>query len=242
LRFCKPKPAEVCSGSEKITNKRSAQKNSKQTNKHMRIISNQRKSGQGFTLIEMIGVLAVIAILASMLIPKIFEAINNSRINNAALSYNTVKTALGDHYSKYGAITATVGGVAVPLGGNYDQVLVTEGFLDKPWAVRIGDNAVGTDIVLTAAEAAGNTPPDGINSAYNLDNAVPLNDAFPAGAVVEAVITGVLIADARELSLRLDGAALSSPDATPLDPDLVGRVKYAVAGATTTVRMYIAHR
>ena len=61
----------------------------------MRIISKQsRKSNQAFTLIEMIGVLAVIAILASMLIPKIFEAINSARINNTVQSYNAVKTAV----------------------------------------------------------------------------------------------------------------------------------------------------
>ncbi len=59
---------------------------------------------QGFTLIEMIGVLAVIAILASMLIPKIFEAINSARVNNAAVSYNAMKTAVMDHYGKYGSI------------------------------------------------------------------------------------------------------------------------------------------
>ena len=37
---------------------------------------------KGFTLIEMIGVLALIAILASLLLPKIYEAINGSRISN----------------------------------------------------------------------------------------------------------------------------------------------------------------
>src|SRR5437879_7949584 len=70
----------------------------------MKVTNNQRKFTQGFTLIEMIGVLAVIAILASMLIPKIFEAINSARINNTVQSYNTIKTAVMDHYGKYGAI------------------------------------------------------------------------------------------------------------------------------------------
>jgi hypothetical protein len=35
-----------------------------------------------FSLIEMIGVLALIAIMASLLLPKIYEAINGSRISN----------------------------------------------------------------------------------------------------------------------------------------------------------------
>jgi prepilin-type N-terminal cleavage/methylation domain-containing protein len=66
----------------------------------MKITLVQKRKAQAFTLIEMIGVLAVIAILAALLIPKVFEAINNSRINNAAVSYNTVKAALSDHYAK----------------------------------------------------------------------------------------------------------------------------------------------
>jgi len=71
-----------------------------------------RRRKQGFTLIEMIGVLAVIAILAAVLIPKVFEAINNSRINNSAMTCNTAKTALVDHYAKFGSIP--VDGTATP--------------------------------------------------------------------------------------------------------------------------------
>lgn len=62
--------------------------------------SKHRVKASGFTLIEMIGVLAVIAILAAVLIPKVFEAISNSRVNNTAMSCNTVKTAVADHYAK----------------------------------------------------------------------------------------------------------------------------------------------
>src|SRR5215468_6701873 len=95
----------------------------------------------GFTLIEMIGVLAVIAILAAVLIPKVFEAINNAKVNNAAMSCNTVKTALADHYAKAGSLAAEV----TPYGTNntltipvpqYDAVLLREGFLDKPFVTK----------------------------------------------------------------------------------------------------------
>src|SRR5262245_26764835 len=90
----------------------------------------------------MIGVLAVIAILAALLIPKIYEAINNARVNNAAVSYNTVKSAVADHYAKYGTLLS-LNGVALtngsPQAAAYDTlVLLTEGFLDKPFQVKIG--------------------------------------------------------------------------------------------------------
>ncbi len=97
----------------------------------MKISLSQKSARKGFTLIEMIGVLAVIAILASLLIPKIFEAINNARISNAALSYNTVKTAMADHYAKFGTL---------PLTNFFDRTLVGEAFLDKNFTVKIGND------------------------------------------------------------------------------------------------------
>src|SRR6266700_1983436 len=106
----------------------------------MKMSPNRKYALKGFTLIEMIGVLAVIAILASLLIPKIYEAINNARISNAALSYNSIKTALADHYAKFGSLTSS-NGVTITAGAgealNFDKVLVTEGFADKPFNVKI---------------------------------------------------------------------------------------------------------
>src|SRR2546423_3634975 len=105
------------------------------------------RRNQGFTLIEMIGVLAVIAILAAVLVPKVFEAINNSRINNSAMTYNTVKTAIADHYAKFGAIP--IDGTANPPAAmalpveQFDLTLLKEAFLDKPFAVKIGDGTSG---------------------------------------------------------------------------------------------------
>src|SRR5436189_5435039 len=103
----------------------------------MRVISQQsRKSSQAFTLIEMIGGLAVSAILASMLVPKIFEAINSARINNTVQSYNAIKTAAMDHYGKYGAINilGTTGAAFVAGSAqatNYDgAVLLPESLID----------------------------------------------------------------------------------------------------------------
>ena len=205
----------------------------------MKIINKQsRKSIQGFTLIEMIGVLAVIAILASMLIPKIFEAINSARINNSAISYNAIKTAVMDHYGKYGSITSS-NGVAFTAAqlANYDKLaLLPEALIDKPFAVRIGDGSTNTLVRVVAMAAA--ATPDGTNPQYDLDGD-GVSDTGGTGNLVEVVITGVAAADALELSRRLDGNALSEADTTPAD--IRGRVKYAV-GATTDVHVYIAHR
>src|ERR1044071_3959552 len=203
------------------------------------VISQQnRKSNQAFTLIEMIGVLAVIAILASMLIPKIFEAINSSRVNNAAVSYNTMKTAVMDHYGKYGSITSSNGVVfnAAQLA-NYDKlVLLPEALIDKPFAVRIGDGGTNTLIHVVAMGATAAVT--GANNQYDLDGD-GTSDTGGSGNLVEAVISQVATADAIELSQRLDGNALSQA-ANSVAADLTGRVKYAApVNGLTDVPLYI---
>src|SRR5215470_14813359 len=125
-------------------NKHKSNKHSKNMKVSTKLNGASRRQKQGFTLIEMIGVLAVIAILAAVLIPKVFEAINNSRINNSAMTSNTAKTALVDHYAKYGGL-AVDGSVTPPTTitsfpvEQFDLTLLKEGFLDKPYSVKIGD-------------------------------------------------------------------------------------------------------
>src|ERR1035441_3027645 len=108
----------------------------------------RRQAARGFTLIEMIGVLAVIAILAALLIPKVFSAINQARVNGVTVSLDTVKTALVDHYGKYGSFAVVyTNGALQPLtitaiNAGYDtNVLVLEGLLDKAFAAPICTSA-----------------------------------------------------------------------------------------------------
>jgi len=208
---------------------------------------NQKRLG-AFTLIEMIGVLAVIAILAAVLIPKVFEAINNSRINNASMSCDTVKTSIADHYTKAGTLNVDASG-ATPVVltlpyDHFDNVLLREQFLDKPFAVKIGD---GTTNTLVRAKDI---------STYTLGLAVDAGDstgfALAGGAtntsvgsvVIEAIISGVTEPDAKALNDRIDGISLGVPLSSPAPGDVNGRVKYAlpVTNGTTTVYVYLTHR
>ncbi len=194
----------------------------------------------GFTLIEMIGVLAVIAILAALLIPKVFNAIADAKVNNAIVSSETVKTAIADHYGKYGKFDTLFGtNTLVSSTGtpytNYDStVLIPEGLLDKAFQTKVGTNWT---IQFRPCTTIG-TPVTGVDASYSLTGG-GTNDA--AGQyVVEAVIQGVAEPDAQAISARLDGASLSQ---TVIGQnDHLGRVKYDAASASANVYIYLTHR
>jgi prepilin-type N-terminal cleavage/methylation domain-containing protein len=200
-----------------------------------------RANNQGaFTLIEMIGVLAVIAILAALLIPKVFSAIADAKINNAVVSTETVKTAIADHYGKYGRFDTFFGTnlLTIPAAGypGYDtNVLLPEALIERPFTTKIGTNWT---IQCRPCVAAGQAV-TGINTAYSFGT-TNANDAI-GQYVMEAVIQGVAEADAQGISLRVDGPPMTSSGGG--SADLVGRVKYAaIANGQTDVYIYLTHR
>ncbi len=210
----------------------------------MRINTSKTKKAGAFTLIEMIGVLAVIAILASFLIPKVFNAINDARINSAIVGAETVKTAVVDHYGKWGRFDSSNGVViatfTTPVDGYDTNILMGESLLDKPYATKAGTN----NWVRVAACPAGTIVVDGTSTkGYNLSgNAGGLNEATGT-YFVEAVIQGVAEADAQAISQRIDGPTLSVT--TGATADTRGRVMYAApvsAGGACEVHIYLAHR
>jgi prepilin-type N-terminal cleavage/methylation domain-containing protein len=103
-------------------------------------------SSKAFSLIEMIGVLAIIGILASVVAPKVFDAIRDAKITAAAAVNNAVKSATVDFSRKYRILPTD--GSRGPAGTNYSRtygdgasvnaanctfgdILVSEGLLEK---------------------------------------------------------------------------------------------------------------
>jgi general secretion pathway protein G len=212
----------------------------------MRVDRKNSQRNKGFTLIEMIGVLAVIAILAALLIPKIFGAINDARVNNAVVSYNTIKAASAEHYAKYGAFDKTAAGatvtngIAPPTGAaglNYwDAQLLAEGFADKLFLVKLGTNSYAQVVPGTGG------PPLAFPSAsqYDLDGDGN-NDVVNGNWVVETIIEGVPGTDAKDVNDRLDGD--SGPFVVTVgNADVRGRVKYDPTTKGGTLRIYATHR
>lgn len=197
----------------------------------------QPRQNRAFTLIEMIGVLAIIAILAALLIPKVFNAINEARISNASVSIDTVKTAITDHYGKYGSLatsnTTPIASSAFTSGiyPSFDTVLLGEGLLDKPFAVKIGT---------TASVQLSNAGGNGGTGGYNLGGGTMTgngNQAYTA----EVQINGVAAQDALDLKSQIDGVQTNAITVA----ETIGRVEYAApAGtpATATVYVYLTGR
>jgi prepilin-type N-terminal cleavage/methylation domain-containing protein len=195
--------------------------------------ASRKKNTSAFTLIEMIGVLAVIAILAALLIPKVFNAINSARINNTAVSIDTMKTAVTDHYGKYGSFNL-LNGTGTPLTPpvtNYDSILLQEGLLDQPFAVKIG---AGSTVQLVTGSNANNT------TGYKLDGVTNLtvNMAF----VCEVVISNVLPQDALDLNALIDGSNTNLGAGNLTSPDAGGRVEYTLNGGLATVYVFLTGR
>jgi prepilin-type N-terminal cleavage/methylation domain-containing protein len=201
-------------------------------------------SRAAFTLIEMIGVLAVIAILASMLIPRVFEAINSARVNSSAVACETIKTAAADHFGKYGQFDLAFGtnnifaGNATTVAGYDTVVLMPEGLLDKPFSARIAGGDPSTNSVVQLVKAGAGNLGNG-TLGYKLDgNTVATSSAT---FVLEAVMYGVSQADAKDLNDRIDGLALGAQTGS----DTLGRVEYNIPAGNNgpvTVYVYLTHR
>ncbi len=101
----------------------------------------------GFTLMEMVGVLAVVGILTTLLVPRIMAAIADADLAADVLSIKSVRSAAEDYFRRYGQF-GLVGGAAIPasqLNHNayeyWDQkVLLPEQLLEKPFVSRLANN------------------------------------------------------------------------------------------------------
>lgn len=178
--------------------------------------TNIRKHHKGFTLIEMVGVLAVIAILAALLVPKIFAAIDESRYNNTVSSINGVKAATMSYFGKVGSFTNVT---------DFAQVLITAGYLENPFTPKIG---VSPAVTVASSTTPSFTKLDGVS-------------ATVSGSIVYINLGAIPAEDARELSRRIDGTDMSANDLTSADDE--GRVIYAApSGGNATTLVYLAHK
>ncbi len=221
------------------------------------LLNTRRKSRRGFSLIEMIGVLAIIAILAVVIVPKVFSTIASSRITQTIGSVTSMKAAISEFSGKYGTVPTTnnnariddllmaagmlEGRFVVKLGqqpANPTKVGATWNYANGAWAAAGGTSQVNESRISCRNSNA--TPPSAAQGAnFRLDGITDL----PAGSrVVYAVVSNLLAKEALELSLRVDGDNMSAADATTADNS--GKVVYAAPNGQgiTDAYIYVAHQ
>ncbi len=69
-----------------------------------KLSSRPKHFAPGFTLVEMIGVLAIIAILIALLLPKVFSLISSSNARALAAELRTYEIAVVNYYSDIGTL------------------------------------------------------------------------------------------------------------------------------------------
>lgn len=204
----------------------------------------------GFTLIEIIGVLAVIAVLAALLTPKVFDVIARGKVNSSALAYNTVKTATTDYFAKYGSFPIRDGTGATNAAvatGRFDADLVSGGFLEKLFSCAVGWQTNTTTALtgrthvrsLTAVSSGAVAAPTATvgGDNFDLDRNSSTADFNAAQTVVSIFIPGTSISDAIAINRILDG-----DDNTGSGPDITGKCVYSAAsGGVVTLYLYVAH-
>ena len=210
-----------------------------------------KQKAAAFTLIEIIGVVAVIAILAAVLTPRVVSVIARGKVSATAQSLGSLKSATTDYLTKNGSLptrdgTGTTNGAVAT--GRFDADLVTGGFTEKLFACSIGTQTFDSSALsgrvhirsLAATSSGTVTAPTatvgGVN--FDLDRSTSTADFTSGQMVVAAFIPGVAIADAIAMNKILDG-----DDNTGTNADSTGRCMYSAAAVdnTVTLYVYIAH-
>ncbi|MDP1581243.1 MAG: prepilin-type N-terminal cleavage/methylation domain-containing protein [Candidatus Didemnitutus sp.] len=114
-----------------------------------------RSQSKGFSLLELMFVLAILAILAAILLPKGLDALRSSRVHQAVRTTDTLKTALVDFINLPGGNGSfpRTEGAGIPTSGaaltgatdaakgngaRLDAVLLAAGRLAHPLSLRMG--------------------------------------------------------------------------------------------------------
>ena len=110
---------------------------------------------RGYSLLELVLVLAIVAVLVGLLLPKGFDALRNARIQEVKTTVGTLKTALTDLITMPGGTgsiprtegtgiptsgTALTGATDIAKGNaaRLDAVLLATGKLERPLTLRMG--------------------------------------------------------------------------------------------------------
>ncbi|GJL63404.1 MAG: hypothetical protein NPIRA04_20580 [Nitrospirales bacterium] len=216
-------------------------------------------SSNGFTLIEMVGVLAVIAILVALLLPKVFDVMAESRVRALVAAVKTYQAAIVDYYADIGSILPldTNGVPAIEVSGESVNVesLGARLTLDKGDPLNTGSNSwmkfkgpylrefssdnppgFGSRVFMLVRDGpAYGAPPTAINRGFDFNG--DGSSDIPTNAHVAFLrIRSVSLEDFERVDSVLDVGI----GETAVERQLRGLAKYDVA--TNRMRIYLMHK
>lgn len=146
------------------------------------IIRKTTKPVRGFSLLELVLVLAIVSILIGLLLPKGFDALRSARIQEVKKTAETLKTAITDFITMpggNGSIPRTEGAgiptsgtaltgatdIAKGNGARLDAVLLAAGKIERPVSLRMGtqlyaSTGTGNEMTWSQADQAFVVTPD----------------------------------------------------------------------------------
>ena len=220
----------------------------------------QTKS-QGFTLIELIGVLAVIGVLTALIVPKVFDIITSSKIDALASALKTYETAVTKYYTDMGTVMSlnTSGNPVLENSGDsatthslparltlsrHDPLVLNANLWPRfmgPYLEKFDTNAppaLGTKMYMPVKSASAyGTPVTGSDMGWDLrgDDG---NSDLPSNANVAYIyVTGM----SEEDFLQMDAIIDRDVGGSTSEKELRGRAKWNTLN-NGTLKLYLAHQ
>ena len=215
---------------------------------------------QGFTLVEMIGVLAIIAILIALLLPKVFTLIASTNARALAAAIRTYETAVVKYYADVGSVyPLNAAGTPTAEGGGLSTTATSLGArltLDVSDPLNVGTGSwprfrgpylekfnsaippgYGTQILLrTTTSVALGTATTETNVGWDLKGDDGNSDLPTSSRTAYLLISGVSDTEFNEL----DGIIDSGVGTNLAERQLRGRVKYRPA--SDQLYIYVQHQ
>jgi prepilin-type N-terminal cleavage/methylation domain-containing protein len=158
---------------------------------------------RGYSLLELVLVIAIVAVLVGLLLPKGFDALRTARIQQVQKTVDTLKTAIVSYLSLAGGNGSLprTEGTGIPTSGaaltgatdtakgnaaRLDTVLLATGVLERPIALRMGTQSYvstgsGNEITWSQSSLAFVMTPDAVpQRSWSLVTRVETRTANPA--------------------------------------------------------------